>query len=173
MQVPQARIFYLNPSDWTWWVWLATAILLTIGLLGVPIGFLVAIILTLVQTVVILSKERNVGAFPVQLRVAYLGLLIVCYLPAMRWLYWLPAVGTFALVIFGYCLMARCLSLLPWNSSESYSLNRLRRTFFSSPDLSRVPVSSSGTGCAGGMCTIEAQVIPPEPHTEQGSGGNG
>ena len=160
MRVPQAGIFYLNPTDWTWWVWLVTAISLAIGVLGMPRAFVIAMALTLAQGIVVFAKERSLGAFSVQLRVAYLALLVLCYLPAMRWLYWLPTVGTFALVIFGYCLMARFLSLLPWNSSETYSVDRIRRTFFSAPNLLRVQESSSPAKCAGGLCTLEAQVAP-------------
>ncbi|WP_269527174.1 hypothetical protein [Coraliomargarita parva] len=132
-----------------------------------PEMFLAAIALTVAQGIVLWVPERSVTAFPVQLRIAYLGLLIVCYLPSMRWLYWLPTVGTFALVLFGYCLMARFLSLLPWNSSERYSLDRLRRTFFSAPDLSRLEGASHKGDCAGGLCTIEAQVAPADkPSTD-------
>jgi hypothetical protein len=87
--------------------------------------------------------------------------MLICYLPPIRWLYWLPAVGTLALVVFGYCLLARILSLLPWNSPETCSIARLRRTFFSAPDLNRVANSRAAAArCAGGLCTIEAQVAP-------------
>jgi hypothetical protein len=79
----------------------------------------------------------------------------------MRWLYWLPTVGTFALIVFGYCLLARLLSLLPWNGRDAYTLARLRRTFFTAPDLDRVKINPAAAGCAGGLCTIEAQVAPP------------
>lgn len=154
------RIFYINPTDWTWWMWLVTAIFLGIGLAGSPAGFIVAMGLTAIQGLVFIVKDRSLRAFPVQLRIGYLALLAICFLPGMRWLYWLPTVGTFALVIFGYCLMARFLSLLPWNSTEPYTWNRLRRTFFSPPDISRVERGPSEEGCAGGLCTIEAQVAP-------------
>lgn len=166
MKVPQIGIFYLNPTDWTWWTWLVTAICLGIGLMGNPSAFVVAMGLTLAQGLVFLIKERCPGAFSVQLRIGYLALLAICYLPEMRWLYWLPTVGTFALVIFGYCLMARFLSLLPWNRSEPFSADCIRRTFFSPPDLSRVHNESSGGGCAGGLCTIEAQVAPAREEAE-------
>jgi hypothetical protein len=36
-------------------------------------------------------------------------------------------------VTFGYCTLARCLSLLPWNRSEPLSFALLRRTFLSRP----------------------------------------
>ena len=145
---------------------MVTAILLAVGLAGVSEAFLAAIALTVVQCVVFVGIERSVTTFPVQLRIAYLALLIVCYVPSLRWLYWLPTVGTFALVIFGYCLMARVLSLLPWNSKEPYSIDRLRRTFLSAPDLTRLVRESPAGGCAGGLCTLEAQVAPAHQQLE-------
>jgi hypothetical protein len=153
------RRFILS-DDWTWWAWNLTAILLAIGLLGHPRAFVAAMGITGLQATVMLIREKGVFAFPVQLRIAYLMLLGVCFIPQMRWLYWLPTVGTLALVIFGYCLMARVLSLLPWNRREALSADLLRRTFFSRPDLSRLATDPEGADCAGGLCTIDAQVGP-------------
>ena len=101
------RRFYILLDDWTWWAWTLTAILLTIGLLGQPVAFVAAMVVTVVQCMVMVVREKSVLAFAVQLRIAYLLLLMICFVPEMQWLYWLPTVGTFALVIFGYCLMAR------------------------------------------------------------------
>jgi len=36
-------------------------------------------------------------------------------------------------IIFGYCTMARLVSLWPWNRSEKLSLKSLTKTFFSRP----------------------------------------
>jgi len=71
--------------------------------------------------------------------------------------------GTSALVVFGYCLMARLLSLFPWNGREAYTFARLRRTFFSAPDLDRVKINSAVANWAGGLCTLEAQVAADAP----------
>ncbi len=169
MRIPQMGIFYFNLTDWTWWIWLVTAICLGVGLMGIPAGFIAAMGLTSTQVIVFLVKDRSLRAFSVQLRIGYLALLVLCFIPAMRWLYWLPTVGTFALVIFGYCLMARFLSLLPWNSTEAYTMSRLRRTFFSPPDISRVERGIPEGGCAGGLCTIEAQVAPKTQTAEPGA----
>jgi hypothetical protein len=117
-----------------------------------------------VQGAILLVRDRSTAAFSVQLRVAYLILLLISYPRAMRWLYWLPTVGTFALIVFGYCLLARVLSLMPWNSNESYNLDRLRRTFFSAPDPGRVTSKPAEASCAGGLCTIAAQVAPRAAH---------
>lgn len=144
------RIYFLL-NDWTWWAWTLTAILLTICLLGQPIAFVAAMKVTLVQGIVMLVREKSVLAFAVQLRIAYLVLLGICFVPHMRWLYWLPTVGTFALVIFGYCLMARVLSLFPWNRQGALSADLIGRTFLSRPDLSRLAGPQETVGCAGGV----------------------
>lgn len=162
MQRPSSRLFHIKLDDWTWWVWTITAVLLAIGLGGYTRAFIAAMAVTAGQGSVLLVRDRSPAAFSVQLRAAYLLLLLISYPPALRWLYWLPMVGTFALVIFGYCLLARVLSLLPWNNPEPYTLDRLRRTFLSAPDLERVKTNPAAVGCAGGLCTIEAQVAPPD-----------
>lgn len=171
MDEPMTRqIFYFKLDDWTWWAWVVTTVLLIIGLTAdVSLAFLGAMAVTAGQGIALFARDRSPTAFSVQLRVAYLLLLLLCYPPMMRWLYWLPAVGTVALVVFGYCLLARLLSLLPWNSSEPYTLARLRRTFLSAPDLQRVKTHSATiAGCAGGLCTIEAQVAPVESARQTG-----
>jgi hypothetical protein len=158
MNTDKPKILYLNFTDWTWWVWSVTTALLFLGLTVNPMALRAAIVLTMVQTAVFVGRERSLVAFPVQLRLVYLALLLLCCLPAMHWLFWWPALGTLALITFGYCLLARVLYLLPWNSTERLSLGRLRRTFMSRPDPSRV--AGSTPSCAGGLCTIAAQVAP-------------
>jgi hypothetical protein len=120
-------------NDWTWWAWTLTAALLATGLCGYPVAFLAAMGITALQAIVILARQKIMSAFPMQLRVAYLMLLAICFIPQMRWLYWLPTVGTFAMVIFGYCLLGRMLSLLPWNRRHPLSAQLLRDTFISRP----------------------------------------
>lgn len=160
MDQPTRRWLFIMPKDWTWWVWLDTACLIVLGLAGMPEAFLAAFLLSIGQSVLFFARHRTFNAFSVQLRLAYTLLLIVCSFPPIRWLYWLPAVGTFALVIFGYCLMARTLSLLPWNRTEPITADLLRRTFLSRPRLPDRTDSVYSAGCGGGLCSIEAQVGP-------------
>ncbi|HUR47277.1 MAG TPA: hypothetical protein VMZ27_15455 [Candidatus Saccharimonadales bacterium] len=160
MKNTSRKLLYIKLDDWTWWAWTITTGLLIAGLSGHVIAFVMAMGLTAIQAGVLMIRD-GATAFSVQLRVAYLVLLLIAYPPVMRWLYWLPTVGTFALITFGYCLLARMLSLLPWNSTEPYTVSRLQRTFFSAPDLERVQKNSARPGCAGGLCTIQAQIAPP------------
>ncbi len=46
---------------------------------------------------------------------------------------WVPLAGAVARVLFGYCMMARMISLLPWNRSAPFSVALLGKTFFSAP----------------------------------------
>jgi hypothetical protein len=152
------RLFYINLDDWVWWAWTITTVLLMAGLAGYPLAFIGAMAVTAAQGFILLVRDRSLAAYSVQLRAAYLLLMLISYPSPMRWFYWLLAVGTFALVVFGYCLLTRVLSLSPWHSRETYTWERLRRTFFSAPDLGRVAANPAIAGCAGGLCTIEAQV---------------
>jgi hypothetical protein len=126
-------MFMINTRAASWWYWLATACLLTAGLAGYPAGFFGAIALTVFQLAHFAIREGSVVAFPVQVRFFYLLLLLVALPEPLRAIYWLPTVGTWAQVLFGYCAMARCVSLLPWNRSEAFSLALLARTFLSRP----------------------------------------
>ena len=120
-------------KDVGWWYWLVTAGLLTFGLSGNQIGFAFAIGLTIIQLIHFVFRERNITAFPIQVRFWYLMLLLVAWSEPLQWIYWVPAIGTWAQVIFGYCTMARCVSLLPWNRSEQLSIDLLTKTFLSRP----------------------------------------
>ena len=123
-------IAYRNIS---WWYWLATVGLLTAGLAGWTAAFLAAIGLSVVNLVHFWMREEKLTAFPVQVRLAYLGILAVAYWEPIRILYWIPFAGTWAMVLFGYCPLARILSLMPWNRSEPMSPDLVKRTFLSRP----------------------------------------
>ena len=126
-------MFMIEYEDIGWWYWLATAALLTSGLSGNPAAFHLAIGLTVFQLVHYAIRARSINAFPVQVRFWYLVLLVIALPEPMQLVYWIPAAGTWAQVIFGYCAMARCVSLLPWNRSTTLSFKHVLRTFFSPP----------------------------------------
>ena len=119
--------------DISWWYWAATVPMLGAGLAGYSGGFLAASVLTAVQVVHFFYREGSVTAFPVQVRMAYLGLLVLAQWWPFYWVYWLQLVGTTAMVLFGYCLLARIMSLMSWNRTEAFTLKLFLRTFFSAP----------------------------------------
>lgn len=131
-------------KDIGWWYWLVTAILLSAGVSGYEMGFILAISLTMIQLVHYVLKEKSVKAFPVQVRFWYLILLLVSWVEFMQWLYWVPTIGTWAQIIVGYCTMARLVSLFPWNRTGRFSMELLVKTFFSKPVRGSVQQGFSG-----------------------------
>ncbi|MFZ5466687.1 MAG: hypothetical protein ACOZAP_04425 [Pseudomonadota bacterium] len=123
----------IDHRDSSWWYWLATVLFLTAGVAGWPEGFLLAIGLTVIQIVHYGLQHGSLGAFPLQVRIGYLLLLLIALPEGLQWLFWVPTIGTWAQVLFGYCTMARFVSLMPWNRTEALSLGLLRRTFLSAP----------------------------------------
>lgn len=117
--------------DLSWWYWFLTAILLATGLFVRPEGTLLAMALCAVQIAHVIWLTRDVTAFPVQVRAAYLALLIAGLWEPLQWIHWMQLAGTSARVLIGYCLLARTLSLAPWNRGHALTLALIRGTFFS------------------------------------------
>lgn len=126
-------MFMVEYKDIGWWYWLVTAGFLTYGVSGNTIGFMLAIGLTVFQLIHFIVREKSMATFPIQVRFWYLMLLLVAFIEPLRLLYWIPCVGTWAQIIFGYCAMARIVSLLPWNRDKAFSMSLLKETFFSRP----------------------------------------
>jgi len=126
-------MFMIEYKDIGWWYWLVTAVLLTVGLLGNEMGFFLAAGLTIFQLMHYILREKGIKAFPVQVRFWYLLLLIVSLPDSLQWLFWVPCVGTWAQVLFGYCAMARLVSLFPWNRETPFTTKLVVNTFLSRP----------------------------------------
>ena len=138
-------MFMIEYRDIGWRYWLVTAVLLSFGVLGNPAGFILAIGLTIIQLIHYVIRERSITAFPIQVRFWYLMLLLVAWFEPLQWLYWIPTIGTWAQILFGYCTMARCVSLFPWNRNEPLSLDRVNKTFFSRPVRGSIKQGFSAT----------------------------
>jgi hypothetical protein len=121
------------PKHFTWWYWLAADLLLLYGLAGGEWGFAPVIALCAAQALHFIVRERSLSAFPVQVRVSYLGLLLFGLWEYGHFIYWIQLAGTSAMVLADYCPLARFLSLMPWNRRESFSWKLLVRTFLSRP----------------------------------------
>lgn len=117
----------------SWWYWAVTAVLLLIGLAGRFEAFYMATALGAIQVLHFRLRKGSFAAFPVQVRLAYTGMLLLALWRPMNWLFLVPAIGTPAQVLFGYCTLARCLSLLPWNRCEPLSWRLVWRTFSAPP----------------------------------------
>ena len=117
--------------DLGWWYWLVTVVLLGAGLIVWPVGLTLAMALCAIQIVHVSRLTHDVTAFPVQVRIAYLALLAAGSWEPLHWIHWVQLAGTTARVAVGYCLLARALSLAPWNRTQTLTIDLLKRTFLS------------------------------------------
>jgi hypothetical protein len=127
------RLLMIEYRSISWWCWLMTVSLLTAGVCGWALGFLLAIGLTVIQLIHFTFLSRSVQSFPVQVRLGYWLLLVTALPDNFRLIYWIPMIGTWVQVLFGYCAMARTVSLMPWNRKQPLSIELLRQTFVSAP----------------------------------------
>jgi hypothetical protein len=126
-------MFMIDYKQLNWWYWFGTACLLTVGVSGNKTGFELAIGLSAIQLVHFTLHEQSFTAFTVQVRFWFFILMLAAWPEPVQIVYWLPLAGTWARSIFGYCLMARLLSLLPWNRSAAFSLALVKKAFFTRP----------------------------------------
>jgi hypothetical protein len=109
MKKGSRRLFYLNLNDWVWWAWTLTTVLLVAGLCGYSQAFIGAATVTAAHGLIVLVRDRSLVAYSVQLRAAYLLLLLIFI--SYTLIVGLIAAGTLAPNIFGYCFLTRVLSL--------------------------------------------------------------
>ena len=117
----------------SWWYWAVSIPLLGAGIFGWEKGFILAAVLCIVQIIHFGIQDRSLKTFALQVRFAYLAYLLIAFAPPLRFLYWVPFIGASAMVLFGYCPMARFLSLMPWNRRQKFSWDLAKKTFFSPP----------------------------------------
>ncbi|RDH82294.1 MAG: hypothetical protein DIZ80_08315 [endosymbiont of Galathealinum brachiosum] len=116
-----------------WWYWAVTTLLLMGVVSGNQQSLYVVIVLNFIQVLHFILREKSLVAFPVQVRLTYFSLLIIAQLPFMFWVYWWQLIGTAAMVLFEYCFLARCMSLMAWNRNEEFTFFLLKKTFLSAP----------------------------------------
>jgi hypothetical protein len=131
-------------KEMDWWYWLVTDCLLIGGLVGWSWGIYPVIALTMIQAVHYFSRERRIAAFPVQVRLGYLLLLVLGTYPPLGFIHWIQLAGTTAVVTVGYCPLARIMVLMPWNRSRPLSFALVWNTIVSPPVTGSVLTALSG-----------------------------
>ena len=116
-----------------WWYWLATACLLAASLSGWDPGLMLAFACVAFQLVHYLAREGSIRAFPVQTRIAYLALLGVGAWEPLGFIHWMQLAGTSVTVALDYCVLARMVSLLPWNRTRALTRGLVWQTFATPP----------------------------------------
>ena len=108
----------INVKSLEWWFWAITLIAMIVGLKGMIEGFYAVISISFVQFIYFIAKSGLV-AFPTQVRVVYLLLVVIALFDPTRLLYWLLLVGTVMVTFFDRCFIARALARMPWNAGVS------------------------------------------------------
>lgn len=120
-------------ADVSWWHWVLTVPLLVAHLSGYPWAIEIAMALCVAVGVYFFARLKEWRPYPVQVRIAYLGLLSIGLLPGMHWMHWVQLFGTSAMVTIGYCPLIRMLSLAPLNRDEQLTLALVGRVFIKEP----------------------------------------
>jgi len=120
-------------KEMDWWYWLVTDGLLIGSLADWRWGNLPVIALTVIQAVHYLHRERRIMAFPVQVRMGYLLLLLLGTIAPLGFIHWIQLAGTTAVVTVGYCPLARILALMPWNRRQPLTAMLMWNTIVTPP----------------------------------------
>ena len=114
----------VSTSDICWLFWLITLIFIVAAVLGWVPAYTIVIAISVVQVVFFLAQEKDLLAFPVQIRIVYLALALFGLWPQVRLpIYILLLLGTSMVTFFGRCLIALGLKLMPWNKERGMRLN--------------------------------------------------
>ena len=128
-------------KEMDWWYWLVTDCLLLAYLTGWLTGWSLewdwglqlVMVWVLIHTTHYLVREKHITAFPVQVRLAYLLLLILGAYPPLGFLHWLQFLGTTVSLTDDYCFLARVMALMPWNRQRPLTLERAWNTIVAPP----------------------------------------
>jgi hypothetical protein len=116
-------------TDVSWWHWAITIPLMAGYLAGYYWALALAAVLCIAVGTCFLYHLRQIRPYPVQVRIAYVGLLGIGTLPWMQWIPWMQLFGTTAMVTIGYCPLIRMLSLMPPNRTEPLTALLVWRVF--------------------------------------------
>ncbi|MBD3609082.1 MAG: hypothetical protein HUJ30_00875, partial [Gammaproteobacteria bacterium] len=125
-------------SERTFWAyWFMTVIFLAVSLLVFPEAIYLSMMMTVIHGIHFFLKQPEISAFPMQVRIGYLGFLALGQVPFLGWFYWIMLAGGMARLTTGYCLMARLTALMPWNRSQPMSWHLLGK-IISAPSTSDI-----------------------------------
>lgn len=116
-----------------WAYWFLTVIFLGLSLFIWPKAIYLAIAINFIHAIYFIIRKSGLTAFPMQVRLGYLGLLILGLVTFFSWLHWIQLIGGTIMLTTGYCPMARMLSLLPWNRNKDMSWKLIKTIIFTPP----------------------------------------
>lgn len=137
-----------NEKDITRRYWFLILCSLAIGIGGWPVAFYAAIAVGAIQIPHFAWRTSSMKHKSVQMRIVFCTMLIVGLWPPLFFVHWIQVAGISTFLLLNFCVLERTLSLLPWNKSEAFTLNLVRRTFCTPPSRWTFPRrTSAGTPC--------------------------
>jgi len=113
----------IEPTDAFWWFWAITLAFIVAAIAGWTPGYYAAILVSAIQVLVFLVRERSVLAFPTQIRIVYFAVALTGLWAAVRLpFYILLLLGTIMVVFLGRCSIAMLLKHMPWNRDRAARL---------------------------------------------------
>jgi hypothetical protein len=106
----------LDLSNVFWWFWAVTLVFILTALAGWTPGYYIVMVISAIQLVLFLAREKQLLAFPVQIRIVYFVWTLTGLWAAGRlFFYVLLLLGTVMVVFFGRCSISLMLKNMPWN----------------------------------------------------------
>jgi hypothetical protein len=115
-----------------------TALLLAAHFVGWAHAMPLAIALTAWQAVHVAWVRCTLCTLDVQVRVAYMGLLMLGRVEPLWPIHVVQFVGVNALLVVDYCLLARLLVLMPWNRVEPLTAQLVRAALLTPPSTAAI-----------------------------------
>jgi hypothetical protein len=112
--------------------WLVTLALLVPGIFWAP-ALWAALAWSVLNLAVYRLDRGSWGAFPVQVRVFYILVMLPALWPPLQGIVVVQALGTFLAIFADYCPAARIVSLFPWNRDKPLSASLVWHTFARPP----------------------------------------
>jgi len=110
--------------DIWWWYWAVTFAFILAAILDWPTGYTVVILISAVQLGHSIMKNGALSAFPVQIRLVYLGVTLFGFWPGPRLVVFaILLVGTGMMVFAGRCGIAMVLKGMPWNQGRDLQMD--------------------------------------------------
>ena len=110
----------LDVRDLFWWFWTVTLVFIIAALAGSKPGYFIVMVISAIQVIIFMVREKDVMAYPVQIRVAYFALTLTGFWAGGRVIFYvLLLLGTIMVVIFGRCSISMLLKIMPWNRNRA------------------------------------------------------
>jgi hypothetical protein len=114
----------INIESLNWWFWFLNLVFIVAAIAGRTPGYYLTMIVSFLNLLNCLVKEKNMAAFPAQIRLVYFAITLLGFWPGGRfYVYILLLVGTFMVTFLGKCSIAMVLKYMPWNKGRETRLD--------------------------------------------------